>query len=162
SIIGLLIIGMFACGLAYGIAAGAIRSDRDVARMMTQTLATMGNYIVLAFFAGQAIAWFGWSQLGPILAVNSANFLKNAHITGVPLLLAVILITAAIDLVLASATAKWTMMAPVFVPMMMVLGYSPETTQALYRVGDSYCNVITPLMYYLPSIIVPLCKRYDE
>ena len=139
-----------------------MRSDRDVARMMSETLATMGNYIVLAFFAAQALALFKWSQLGPILAVEGATVLKKANFDGLPLFIGVILVTTAINLIMASASAKWTMMAPVFVPMMMVMGYAPETTQALYRVGDSVTNIITPLSYYLPSIIIPLCRRYDS
>lgn len=161
SLIALIMLLFMLCGLAYGLVARTVRSDRDVSRMMSETLATMGNYIVLAFFASQALALFKWSQLGPILAVEGATMLKKADFDGIPLFLGVILITTTINLIMASASAKWTMMAPVFVPMMMVMGYAPETTQALYRVGDSVTNIITPLSYYLPSIVVPLCKRYD-
>lgn len=150
------------CGLAYGIATRTVRSDRDVSRMMAETMATMGNYIVLAFFAAQALALFEWSRLAPILAVEGANLLNKARLEDASLFIGIMLLTATINLLMSSASAKWTMMAPVFVPMMMVLGYAPETTQALYRVGDSVTNVITPLNYYLPSIIVPLCRRYDS
>jgi len=161
STITLVILGFLACGLAYGIATRKIRSDRDVSRMMSDTMSSMGTYIVLAFFASQALAMFRNSQLGLIIAVKIAATLKAMHLTGPMLFAAVILVTAALNLLVSSASAKWTMLAPVFVPMMMVLGYSPETTQALYRVGDSVTNIITPLNYYLPSIIVPLCRRYD-
>lgn len=161
TIIVQVMVAFMLCGLAYGIATRSVRSDRDVSRMMAETMATMGNYIVLAFFAAQALALFEWSQLAPILAVEGANLLKKAKLEDASLFVGVMLLTATINLLMSSASAKWTMMAPVFVPMMMVLGYAPETTQALYRVGDSVTNVITPLNYYLPSIIVPLCRRYD-
>ena len=162
SLIVLVMLAFMLAGIAYGMTTKSVRSDRDVARMMSETMATMGNYIVLAFFAAQALALFEWSRLAPILAVEGANLLKKAHLHDGPLFIGVILITATINLLMSSASAKWTMMAPVFVPMMMVLGYAPETTQALYRVGDSVTNIITPLNYYLPSIIVPLCRRYDS
>ena len=161
SLIVLVMLVFMLSGIAYGAVTRTVRSDRDAARMMSETMATMGTYIVLAFFAAQALALFEWSRLAPILAVESANLLKRASLEGAPLFIGVILIVAAINMLMSSSSAKWAIIAPVFVPMMMVLGYAPETTQALYRVGDSVTNIITPLNYYLPSIIIPVCRRYD-
>jgi aminobenzoyl-glutamate transport protein len=160
SLVALLTLVFFVPGLTYGLWTRAIRSDRQASGMMSDTMATMGAYIVMAFFASQAIAYFQWSQLGMIIAMEGASLLRAAHFTGVPLFITFIIITASINILIASASAKWTMIAPVFVPMFMALGYSPEMTQALYRVGDSVTNVITPLNYYLPSIIIPIAQRY--
>jgi len=159
SIVGLLLVVFFVPGLAYGIATGQIRRDRDAARMMSETMATMGTYIVLAFFAGQFIEYFKWSNLGSILAIEGATLLKAVRLTGPMLLIAFVAVSASINLVMASASAKWAMMSLVFVPMFMHLGYSPETTQAFYRVGDSVTNVITPLNYYYP-IVIAVGQRY--
>ncbi len=159
SIVGLLLVAFLVPGVAFGIASGRIRSDRDAARMMGETMSTMGSYIVMAFFAGQFIAFFRWSQLGTIVAIEGAALLKSIGLTGPVLLVAFVLVTAAINMCMASASAKWAIMAPVFVPMFMALGWSPETTQAFYRVGDSVTNVVTPLNYYFP-IIIAVAQRY--
>jgi aminobenzoyl-glutamate transport protein len=141
--------------------AGTIKSDRDVARMSSEGVAVLGSYIVLAFAAAQFIAYFNWSNLGLILAIKGAGVLKAAGISGVPLLLAFILVAAVINLFIGSASAKWAVMAPVFVPMLMLMGYSPEVTQAAYRVGDSTTNIITPLMQYFP-VIIAFAQKYDR
>ena len=146
-------------GLAYGLATRKIRSDRDAARMMSETMSAMGTYIVMAFFAGQFVAFFRWSELGLIIAIQGAALLKSINLTGPALMVAFVAVSALINLFMASASAKWAIMAPVFVPMMMALGYSPESTQALYRVGDSVTNVITPLNYYFP-LIIAVAQRY--
>ncbi|HRX85021.1 MAG TPA: AbgT family transporter [Phycisphaerae bacterium] len=159
SLVALLAIFFMAPGLTYGLVTRQVRSDRDTARMMSDTMAAMGTYIVMAFFAGQFIAYFNWSNLGLIIAISGAEALKSAHLTGVPLMVGFIFVAATINLFMASASAKWAIMAPVFVPMLMVLGWSPETTQGLYRVGDSITNTITPLNYYLP-IIIAVGRRY--
>ncbi len=157
----LLTFAFFAPGLAYGVVAGTIGSDRDVARMASESMATMGGYIVLAFAAAQFVAWFGWSNLGLIVADRGADALKEAGLVGAPLLLAFMAIAIVLDLLVASASAKWAVLAPVFVPMLMLLGISPEATQAVYRVGDSVANVITPLMPYFP-LILAFARRWDE
>jgi len=159
SIVGLLLVVFLVPGVAFGVASGRIRSDRDAARMMGETMSTMGSYIVMAFFAGQFIAFFRWSQLGTIVAIEGAAVLRSIGLTGPVLLIAFVLVTAAINMCMASASAKWAIMAPVFVPMFMALGWSPETTQAFYRVGDSVTNVVTPLNYYFP-IIIAVAQRY--
>lgn len=146
-------------GVVYGLVVGKVRSDRDVAKMMSETMGVMGTYIVMAFFAGQFVAFFKWSNLGEIIAIEGATLLQAIKLTGVPLMLAFVLVAATINLFMASASAKWAIMAPVFVPMMMFLGVSPEATQGFYRVGDSVTNVITPLNYYFP-IIIAVAQKY--
>ena len=148
-------------GLAYGLGARTIRNDSDVMKSMEKAMATMSLYLVLAFFAAQFVAFFNWTHLGVITAVNGAELLRSSGIGGIPLIVSFIIITVLLDLVLGSASAKWAVMAPVFVPMFMLLGYSPELTQAGYRIGDSVANIITPLMSYFP-LVVAFAQRYDK
>jgi aminobenzoyl-glutamate transport protein len=159
SLVGLLMLLFLAPGIAFGIVTGSLRSDRDAVRMMSEAMATMGPYIVLAFFAGQFVAWFRQSELGLILAIRGADLLQAIHLTGAPLMVGFIVVAATIDLFVASASAKWAVMGPIFVPMLMRLGWSPEVTQALYRVGDSVMNCVTPLNPYFPIVIVAV-RRY--
>jgi aminobenzoyl-glutamate transport protein len=146
-------------GVAYGAGAGTVRSDRDVIRGMSQQMSTLGGYMVLVFFAAQFVAFFNWTNLGLILAVEGAQLLEAAGLHQVPLLLSFILLSASINLVMGSASAKWALMAPVFVPMFMLLGYPPEVTQAAYRIGDSVTNVISPMMSYF-ALIIAFVQRY--
>ncbi len=148
-------------GLAYGIGAGTIRSDNDVMKSMEKAMATMSLYLVLAFFAAQFVAFFNWTHLGVISAVKGAELLRATGVGGIPLIVSFVVVTVLLDLVLGSASAKWAVMAPVFVPMFMLLGYSPELTQAGYRIGDSVANIITPLMSYFP-LVVAFAQRYDK
>jgi aminobenzoyl-glutamate transport protein len=148
-------------GLAYGIVTGSIRSDRDVAKMTTDTMGTMGAYIVLAFVAAHLVAFFNWSNLGMITAISGAGFLQSIGFTGVPLIVSFVIVSAILNLFIGSASAKWAIMAPVFVPMLMILGYSPELTQAAYRIGDSFTNILTPLLPYFPLVIV-FAQKYDK
>lgn len=159
SLVGLLLVVFLLPGLTFGVVTGQIRRDRDAARMMSETMATMGPYVVMAFFAGQFIEYFKWSNLGTIVAIEGAGLLKSIRLTGPMLLIAFVGVTATINLLMASASAKWAIMSIVFVPMFMSLGYSPETTQAFYRVGDSVTNIVTPLNYYFP-IIIAVAQRY--
>lgn len=161
SIVMLLMLLFLAMGIAYGVIAGTIKSDRDVARMSSEGVAVLGSYIVLAFAAAQFIAYFNWSNLGLILAINGASTLKAIGFTGIPLLLSFVAVSAFINLFIGSASAKWAIMAPVFVPMLMLTGYSPEVVQAAYRVGDSTTNIITPLMQYFP-VVIAFAYRYDR
>ena len=160
SIVPLIFVAFLVPGLVYGLVARTIRSDKDVAKMTGETLATMGPYIVLAFAAAQFVAWFGWSNLGLILAVTGAGLLESLGLDGIALLLGFVVVSATINLFIGSASAKWAIMAPVFVPMLMLMGYAPEVVQATYRVGDSVTNIITPLLPYFP-IIVAFARRYD-
>lgn len=161
SIIVLITLFFFLPGLAYGITAKTIKSDKDVAKFLEDTMGTMGGYIVLAFVASQFIAYFNWSNIGTILAIKGADFLQFINLSGIPLLIGFILVSAFINIFVGSASAKWAIMAPVFVPMLMVMGYSPEVTQLAYRIGDSTTNIISPLMPYFP-IIVAFGKKYDK
>jgi aminobenzoyl-glutamate transport protein len=150
-----------AAGLAYGLGAKTVRSDNDVIRGMDASLATMASYIVMAFFTAQFLAFFGWTNLGTVLAVKGAQSIQAMNLQDSPVLLmvALVLLTATINLVIGSASAKWALMAPIFVPMFMLLGYSPEMVQGAYRVGDSCTNIITPLMAYFP-LIITFAARY--
>lgn len=148
-------------GVAYGIAAKTVKNDKDIANFMGKAMATMGGYLVLAFVAAQFVSYFNWTNLGTILAVKGANFLQATGMTGLPLLVGFILVSGFINLFIGSASAKWAIMAPVFVPMLMAVGYSPEFTQLAYRIGDSTTNIITPLMSYF-AVIVAFAQKYDK
>jgi aminobenzoyl-glutamate transport protein len=156
----LMSIGFLLPGIAYGLAAATIKNNRDVGRMIDETLGTMGSYIALAFAASQFVAYFGWSNLGLILAITGADALRASGLSGIPLVLLFVFVCAAIDLFVASASAKWAVIAPVFVPMLMIMGYSPELTQAAYRIGDSFTNIITPLMPYMP-LVIAFAQKYE-
>lgn len=146
-------------GIVFGVLNKTIKNDKDVAKMAADTMGTMGAYIVLAFVAGQFIAYFDWSGIGVVTAVKGAALLETMELQGIVLLLAFLAVSAILNLFVGSASAKWAFMAPIFVPMLMMMGLSPEATQAAYRVGDSVTNIITPLMPYLPIIIV-FAQRY--
>ena len=148
-------------GLAYGIGAKTIKSDADVMHAMEGSMRTLAGYLVLAFFAAQFVAFFNWTNLGIITAVEGAEVLKAMNLSGVLLIVSFVIVTVILDLFVGSASAKWAVMAPVFVPMLMILGYSPEITQAAYRIGDSVANIITPLMSYFP-LIVAFAQKYDK
>ncbi len=160
-IVALMLFVFFLPGLAYGIATRKVRSDRDVAEMTSETMGSMGAYIVLAFAAAHFIAFFDWSNLGLILAITGADVLEGVGFTGLPLIVAFVAVSAFINLFIGSASAKWAVMAPVFVPMLMLLGYSPELTQAAYRIGDSITNILTPLLPYYPLVII-FAQKYEE
>lgn len=159
-VVGLLLLFMIP-GLIYGIIVKSIRNDKDVVKHMTHSMKGLGGYIVLVFFAAQFIYWFNYSNLGLVLAIDGAQFLSHIGFTGIPLILAFILLSAFLNLFMGSASAKWAIMAPVFIPMFMLLGYHPGFTQAAFRVGDSVTNVITPMMSYF-ALIVTYAQKYDE
>lgn len=141
-------------GIVFGIIHKSIKKEKDVADMMAASMSSMGAYIVLAFVAAQFVAYFNWSNIGIIFAISGAEQLKEIGFEGIPLLIAFIFTAAFINLLIGSASAKWAIMAPVFVPMLMQLSFSPELTQAAYRIGDSFTNILTPLLPYFPLIIV--------
>lgn len=157
----LLFLLFFIPGLAFGISSGSIKNDRDAARMLGDTMASLGPYIVLAFFAAQFIEAFKYSGLGEMLAISGGQFLASLDIASPLLLTGFILMVIIANLLIGSASAKYAFMAPVFVPMLMQVGFSPELTQAAYRVGDSVSNVITPLNPYMIIILV-LVQRYSR
>ncbi len=151
----------FIPGLTYGIIVRTIKSDKDLMQHIIKSMGTLASYIVMVFFAAQFVYFFRHSNLGLILAVEGAHFLKNIGLTGVSLLIAFVLLSAFINLFMGSASAKWAIMAPVFVPMFMLLGYHPALTQAAYRIGDSVTNIITPLLPYF-ALIVAFAQKYQD
>ncbi|NBC87604.1 MAG: TIGR00366 family protein [Bacteroidetes bacterium] len=159
SIVALMVVLFFLPGLAFGMSTGKIESDKDVAEMMADTMSDMGAYIVLAFAAAHFIAMFSWSNLGSVVAISGANGLEAVGFTGIPLVVSFIFVSAIINMFVGSASAKWAILAPIFVPMLMLLGYSPETTQAAYRIGDAFTNILTPLLPYFPLVII-FAQRY--
>ncbi|WP_277630792.1 AbgT family transporter [Atopococcus tabaci] len=148
-------------GYFYGRATNKIRTSHDFVESMTESMRSMGGYIVLAFFAAQFINYFSYTNLGLLLASAGADFLEAIGFTGIPLIIAFILFTSFINLFMGSASAKWAIMGPVFVPMFFKLGLSPEMTQMAYRIADSSSNVISPLLSYFAMILV-FMKRYEK
>ena len=146
-------------GILYGVAAGTIRRDADVYKGMQKNMELIAGYIVVVFFIAQFINIFNWSNLGVILAVNGAAALRALQLGPIPLLVGLIVVTGTIDLLIGSASAKWAMLGPILVPMLMLLGYSPELTQTAYRVGDSLTNIITPLSSNFPLVLM-FFQRY--
>jgi aminobenzoyl-glutamate transport protein len=149
------------CGIAYGFAAGTFTSDADIMKGMGKAMESMGTYLVLVFFAAQFVAFFKWSNLGLIFAVKGADVLKALELGPVPLMLLFILLSAFINLFMGSASAKWAIMAPVFIPMFMMLGFTPELVQTAYRIGDSVTNIISPMMTYF-ALILAFFEKYDK
>jgi aminobenzoyl-glutamate transport protein len=148
-------------GIAFGLRAGTITSDRDVVRLMAEGMKSLAPYMVFAFFAAHFVAMFNWSRLGPIIAIEGAEALKAIELPTPALLVGVLGFSSVLDLFIGSASAKWSALAPVVVPMFMLLGISPEMTTAAYRMGDSFTNIMTPLMSYFP-LILAFCQRWDR
>ena len=161
AIVPLMMVLFFIPALVYGRMTGTVKNDKDIAKMTGSAMADMGGYIVLAFVAAQFVAYFNWSNLGVIFAISGADVLKNIGFTGIPLIVTFVLVASFVNLMIGSASAKWAIMAPIFVPMLMLMGYSPELTQAAYRIGDSYSNILTPLLPYFPLIIV-FAQKYQK
>ncbi len=154
SIVPLIFLLFLIPGIVYGYVAKTVESHRDIIKGMSKSMSTMGYYIVLAFFAAQFIAAFGQSNIGALLALKGAGALKALAMPPQVTIVGIILLTGFVNLMIGSASAKWALLAPIFVPMLMQLGLSPELTQAAYRVGDSTTNIITPLMPYFPLVVV--------
>jgi aminobenzoyl-glutamate transport protein len=161
SLIAFFALLFFISGTAYGVAAKTIRGSQDLVRMMTEGVIVLAPYLVLAFFAAHFVAMFNWSGLGSILAVHGAEQLQGLAIPAPMLLVTVLSLSAVFDLFIGSASAKWAALAPVVVPMLMLLGVSPEMTTAAYRMGDSFTNIATPLMSYFP-LVLSFAQRWDR
>ncbi|QUR94110.1 AbgT family transporter [Macrococcoides canis] len=144
-------------GIVYGFVAGTMRTTKKFAEMLGDAMSTMGPFIVIVFFAAQMLAYFKWSNLGTIIAIKGAEALQGQN--GVVLILGVLVLSAFINMLIGSASAKWAIMAPILVPMLMLLGFHPAFTQVIYRVGDSITNPITPMMPYLP-LLLSYAQRY--
>ncbi|MFP4367375.1 MAG: AbgT family transporter [Bacteroidales bacterium] len=161
-IIGILLF-FFIPALVYGIIAGTIKNDKDLMKHIIKSMSGMGGYIVLVFFAAQFVYFFNHSNLGLIIAIKGASGLRDIGFTGPMLIVAFVLLSAFINLFMGSASAKWAIIAPVFIPMLMLLDnpYHPGITQAAFRIGDSLTNLITPMMSYF-ALIVTFAQKYDE
>jgi aminobenzoyl-glutamate transport protein len=148
-------------GLAYGFGSGKFKTDTDVVNGMSDAMKTLGLYLVLVFFAAQFVAYFKWSNLGMIFAITGADILKSSGLGIIPLMILFIILSASINMLMGSASAKWALMAPIFIPMFMLLGYSPELTQVVYRIGDSVSNIISPMMSFI-ALIIAYFQRYEK
>ena len=148
-------------GATFGRAVGSVKGAADVMAMMQHGVRTMAPYLVFVFFAAHFVAMFNWSGIGPIIAINGAAALSGMELPPSLLLVSVLLLSSVLDLFIGSASAKWSALSPVVVPMFMLLGISPEMTTAAYRMGDSYTNIMTPLMAYFP-LILAFSQRWDK
>lgn len=147
--------------IVYGVVSGKYKGEKDVCDQLGANMSSMGSYIALSFVAAQFINYFSKTNLGTIIAIKGAHFLEGINLPGAVLMIIFIIITAILNIFMGSASAKWTILAPIFIPMFMKLGYSPELTQVAYRIGDSTTNLISPLMSYFAMIIV-FAKKYDN
>jgi aminobenzoyl-glutamate transport protein len=159
SIVPLIFLLFVIPGIVFGYASGNVKSHRDIIQGMAKAMSGMGYYVVMAFFAAQFIFAFGQSNLGALIAIEGANFLRSLGMPAQVTLVGIVMVTGFVNLLVGSASAKWALLAPILVPMLMSLGISPDLTQAAYRVGDSTTNIITPLLPYFPLIVV-FCQRY--
>jgi aminobenzoyl-glutamate transport protein len=159
SIVPLIFIFFLIPGLVHGFVSGTFKTHRDAVKGMAKAMESMSYYLVLVFFASLFIASFTESGFGALLAVKGAAKLKAMNASAGVTIAGVILLSTTVNLLIGSASAKWAMLSPIFVPMLMLLGISPELTQAAYRVGDSCTNIITPMMPYFPLVVV-FCQKY--
>jgi len=146
-------------GIVYGFVAGTFSSGKDVINAMNQSMSKMGSYMVMAFFCAMFIKAFGDSNIGTLIALAGADVLKTMALPGEATIIGMILLTAVVNILIGSASAKWALLSPIMVPMLMAVGISPELTQAAFRIGDSTTNIITPLMVFFPLVVV-YCQRY--
>ncbi len=161
SIIVFITLGFFIPSVVFGFVSGTYKSEKDIGIALGNNMSSMGGYIALVFVCAQFIAYFSYTNMGQVLALNGASFLTSVGLSGAPLMVTFILLTAIINLFMGSASAKWAILAPVFVPMLMRLGISPEASQLAYRIGDSSTNLISPLMSYF-SMMVVYIQRYNK
>ncbi len=148
-------------GFVYGKVVGTMKTDRDIIDAMSKSISSMSLYIVLVFFASQFVAFFKWTNFGTIIAIKGAALLQALSLTGPEVFIGFILLCALINLTLGSSSAQWAATAPIFVPMLMLIGYAPETIQAAYRIGDSVTNLITPMMSYF-GLILAVAAKYKK
>jgi len=148
-------------GIVYGYVAGTFKKHEDVINGMTDSFKELIAFLVLVFFAAQFVAWFKWSNLGLLIAIQGAGWIQSMNVGLIPLVIMFILFAGFINLFMGSASAKWAILGPVFIPIFMLLGYSPELSQAVYRIGDSVTNIISPMMSYFALIIV-FYQKYDK
>lgn len=161
SLVVVIVIAFFVPGLVYGIVTRSVTSDTDAVNHMARTLESMAVFMVLAFAAGQFIAYFDETNLGLMVSIAGADLLQSINLTGYPLIILFMLFVGGVNIFVGSASAKWAMLAPVMVPIMMQLGISPEFTQAAYRVSDSTFNILSPLLPYF-ALIIAVAQKYDK
>lgn len=152
---------LFVPGAVYGFASGKYKNDKDLFGDVSQAFKDISSYILLCFFCAQFTSYFAWSNLGAVLAIKGAGLLKELSFTGVPLIIGLVIVSCIVNIFIGSASAKWAILAPVMVPMMMILGYDPAVTQVAYRIGDSITNPLSPLFYYFP-LILGFVRRYEK
>ena len=160
-LVPILIVYFVLVGVVYGKTVGTIKSSGDVPRLMADSLQSLTGYVVLVFVIAQFINLFSYTNLGTVIAVNASEALQAVGFTGIPLVIGVILLTILVNFFMTSGTAKWYIFAPIFVPMFMLLGYSPEFAQVVYRIGDSIANPLTPIYPYLP-IVIGMAQKYEK
>ncbi len=160
-VVALLFISSAVTGIAYGFGSGKFKNDSDIIVGMGEAMKTLGLYLVLVFFAAQFVAYFKWTNLGVIFAIEGATVLSSLGLGVIPLMILFIILSAAINMLMGSASAKWALMAPIFIPMFMLLGYSPELTQVVYRIGDSVSNVVSPMMSFF-ALIIAFFQKYES
>lgn len=159
SIVTLIFLLFLIPGVVYGVVSGSVKSSKDMIEGMSKAMHSMAYYLVIMFFIAQFIYAFGQSNLGVLLALQGAAVLKAMAMPAQLTIIGIIILTGIVNLFVGSASAKWALLAPIFIPMLMQLGISPDLAQAAYRVGDSSTNIITPLMPYFPLVVV-FCQRY--
>jgi p-aminobenzoyl-glutamate transporter AbgT len=159
SIVPLIFLIFIIPGIVYGFVAGTFSSGKDVINAMNESMSKMGSYMVMAFFCAMFIKAFGDSNIGTLIALAGADVLKTMALPGEATIIGMILLTAVVNILIGSASAKWALLSPIMVPMLMAVGISPELTQAAFRIGDSTTNIITPLMVFFPLVVV-YCQRY--
>jgi len=159
AIVPLIFVLLLIPGVVYGYASGKYSNSKDMINNMTKSMESMGYYVVMAFFCALFIDAFSKSNIGLLVALKGANFLEALALPGQVTIVGIVFLSAFVNILVGSASAKWALIAPIFVPMLMQLGISPDLTQAAYRVGDSVSNIITPLLPYFPLVVV-FCKRY--
>ncbi|MCX7828169.1 MAG: AbgT family transporter [Thermanaerothrix sp.] len=159
SVVPILFFLFFALGISYGIGAGSIKSSSDIPKLMQKGLQGSLSFLVVALPAAMFIQLFNDSNLTTVLAVKGAGWLKALNLGGIPLLLLLILLCSVLNLFIVSGSAKWLILAPIFVPMFSMVGFSPALTQIAYRIGDSSTNIISPLSYYIP-VVIGLLEQY--
>jgi aminobenzoyl-glutamate transport protein len=160
-VVAWLFIFSFVGGVIYGIVTGKFKNDSDVANSMADSMKTLAIYMVLVFFAAQFVAYFKWSNLGLIMAIKGAGFMTSLNVGLIPLAILFILFAAIMNMFMGSASAKWALLAPIFIPIFMLMGYSPELAQVVYRIGDSVTNIISPMMSFF-ALIIAFVQKYDK
>lgn len=159
SIVPLIFILFVIPGIIYGKVAGTFKESQDVIKAMSTTMAGMAGFMVMVFFIAQFLVAFTQSNIGTLLALSGAKLLQEMNLPGQITIIGMILLTASVNLLVGSASAKWALIGPIMVPMLMAVGISPELTQAAYRVGDSVSNIISPMMVFFPLVVVYM-QRY--